>query len=52
MKTSARLLAHARCDALALPREELGDDTWSVGSRAYAFGRARLRRVAEAGAHA
>ena len=30
---------------------ELGDDPWSVGCRAYAFGRHRLRRAAEAGAH-
>ncbi len=52
LRLCARLLANARRDALALAREELGDDTWSVGCRAYAFGRARLRRVAEAGAHA
>lgn len=51
LRLCARLLANARRDALALAREELGDDTWSVGCRAYAFGRARLRRVAEAGAH-
>jgi hypothetical protein len=31
---------------------EMGDDNWSVGCRAYAFGRQRLRRVAESGAHA
>ena len=35
----ARLLAPVRRDALALARENLGDDTWSVGCRAYAFGR-------------
>ena len=51
LRLCARLLANARRDALALAREELGDDAWSVGCRAYAFGRQRLRRVAEAGAH-
>ena len=52
LRLCARLLANARRDALALARAELGDDAWSVGCRAYAFGRQRLRRVAEAGAHA
>ena len=51
LRLCARLLANARRDALALARAELGDDAWSVGCRAYAFGRQRLRRVAEAGAH-
>lgn len=52
LRLCARLLANARRDALALAREELGDDAWSVGCRAFAFGRQRLRRVAEAGTHA
>ena len=26
---------------------EMGDTTWSVGCRAYAFGQQRMRRVAE-----
>jgi len=30
---------------------ELGDDPWSVGCRAYAFGRHRLARAAASGAH-
>lgn len=52
LRLGARLLAHAhRRDILALAREELGDDIRPVGCRAYAFGRVRLRRVAEAGAH-
>lgn len=51
LRLCGRLLAHARRDALAMARHELGDDAWSVGCRAYAFGRHRLRRVAEAGHH-
>src|SRR3954463_5815402 len=47
----ARLLANARRDALALAAYEMGDDSWSVGCRAYAFGRHRLMRVAESGSH-
>ena len=47
----ARLLANARRDALRLAAYEMGDDSWSVGCRAYAFGRQRLKRVAEAGNH-
>lgn len=30
---------------------EMGDDTWSVGCRAYAFGRQRLRRAADRGTY-
>jgi hypothetical protein len=30
---------------------EMGDDTWSVGCRAYAFGKQRLQRVAEGGTY-
>lgn len=28
---------------------EMGDDSWSIGCRAYAFGRQRLQRAAERG---
>jgi hypothetical protein len=51
LRVCARLLANARRDALAMASFELGDDAWSVGCRAYAFGRHRLSRVAEAGIH-
>jgi hypothetical protein len=43
------MLANARRDALAMASYELGDDPWSVGCRASAFGRSRLRRAAESG---
>jgi hypothetical protein len=43
------MLANARRDALAMASYELGDDPWSVGCRAFAFGRSRLRRAAESG---
>ena len=36
---------------MALAAYDMGDDSWSVGCRAYAFGRQRLRRVAESGNH-
>ncbi|GGG21666.1 hypothetical protein GCM10010964_07320 [Caldovatus sediminis] len=52
LRICARLLANARRDALAMASHELGDDAWSVGCRAYAFSRHRLRRTAEAGHHA
>jgi len=52
LRLCARLLANARRDALALAAYEMGDDAWSVGCRAYSFGRQRLKRVAEAGTHA
>jgi len=52
LRLCARLLANARRDALALAAYEMGDDSWSVGCRAYSFGRQRLKRVAESGAHA
>ena len=45
----ARLLARGRADALALADPWAGDDTWSVGCRAYSFSRNRLRRAAEGG---
>ena len=34
-----------------MARYELGDDSWSVGCRAYAFGKQRLRRAASARVH-
>src|SRR3712207_5021889 len=49
LRVCARMLANARRDALAMARSELGDDAWSVGCRAFAFGRHRLRRAAESG---
>ena len=52
LRICARLLANARRDAVALAAYEMGDDNWSVGCRAYAFGKQRLKRVAESGAHA
>ncbi len=52
LRLCARLLANAKRDALALAAYEMGDDAWSVGCRAYAFGRQRLKRVAASGAHA
>lgn len=47
----ARLLASARRDAFAMASYELGDDPWSVGCRAYSFGRRRLARAAQSGQH-
>ncbi len=52
LRLCARLLANARRDALALAAYEMGDDSWSVGCRAYAFGRHRLKRVAGSREHA
>jgi hypothetical protein len=52
LRFCARLLANARRDAVALAAYEMGDDNWSVGCRAYAFGKQRLTRVAESGEHA
>ena len=49
LRICARLLAHARRDALAMASYELGDDPWSVGCRAFAFGRHRLERAASSG---
>ncbi len=51
LRLCARLLANARRDAVALAAYEMGDDSWSVGCRAYAFGKQRLKRVAESRAH-
>src|SRR3954451_2904663 len=49
LRICARLLANARRDALAMASYELGDDPWSVGCRAFAFGRHRLERAARSG---
>jgi len=51
LRVCARLLANARRDALAMASYELGDDPWSVGCRAYAFGKHRLARAASSGQH-
>ena len=49
LRLCARMLANARRDALAMASYELGDDPWSVGCRAFAFGRHRLKRAASSG---
>ena len=51
LRTCALLLANARRDAVRLASPEMGDDAWSVGCRAYAFGRQRLRRAVEQRSH-
>jgi hypothetical protein len=51
LRFCARLLANARRDAVVLAAYEMGDDNWSVGCRAYAFGKQRLKRIAESGTH-
>ncbi len=51
LRLCARLLANARRDAVALAAYEMGDDSWSVGCRAYAFGKQRLKRVAASREH-
>ena len=51
LRVCAVLLAHARRDAVRMASFEMGDDPWSVGCRAYAFGRQRLRRAAERGTY-
>ena len=51
LRLCARLLANARRDAVTLAAYEMGDDSWSVGCRAYAFGKQRLKRVAEGRNH-
>jgi hypothetical protein len=51
LRLCARLLANARRDAVALAAYEMGDDSWSVGCRAYAFGKQRLKRVADTREH-
>ena len=47
LRVCARLLAHARRDAIRLASYEMGDTPWSIGCRAYAFGQQRMRRTAE-----
>src|SRR5689334_12083180 len=49
LRLCARMLANARRDALAMASYDLGDDPWSVGCRAFAFGRHRLKRAAASG---
>ena len=49
LRLCARMLANARRDALAMASYELGDDPWSIGCRAFAFGRHRLERAAASG---
>src|SRR3954466_8252351 len=49
LRICARMLAHARRDALAMASYELDDNPWSVGCRAFAFGRHRLKRAAHSG---
>ena len=51
LRLCARLLANARRDAVALAAYEMGDDSWSIGCRAYAFGKQRLKRVAASRNH-
>ena len=51
LKVCARLLTHARRDAVRLANYEMGDTSWSVGCRAYAFGQQRIRRAAERGSY-
>ena len=51
LRLCARLLANARRDAVAMAAYDMGDDGWSVGCRAYAFGKQRLRRAASARTH-
>ena len=51
LRFCARLLANARRDAVAMAAFEMGDDSWSVGCRAYAFGKQRLKRAASARVH-
>lgn len=48
LRFCARLLANARRDAVRMASPEMGDDSWSIGCRAYAFGKQRLQRTAEA----
>ena len=48
LRFCARLLANARRDAVRMASPEMGDDSWSVGCRAYAFGKQRLQRTADA----
>ncbi|MBE9606949.1 hypothetical protein IAI18_18965 [Acetobacteraceae bacterium H6797] len=49
LAAAARLLVQGRKDALALADYWAGDDSWSIGCRAYSFSRHQVRRAAEAG---
>ena len=51
LRICGRLLANARRDAVAMAAYEMGDDSWSVGCRAYAFGKQRLKRAASSRVH-
>jgi len=51
LRICGRLLANARRDAVAMAAYEMGDDSWSVGCRAYAFGKQRLKRAASSRIH-
>ena len=51
LRICGRLLANARRDAVAMAVYEMGDDSWSVGCRAYAFGKQRLKRAATSRVH-
>ena len=51
LRICGRLLANARRDAVAMAAYEMGDDSWSVGCRAYAFGKQRLKRAATSRVH-
>ena len=51
LRICALLLVKARRDAVTMASVELGDDAWSIGCRAYAFGRHRLRRLVEQRRH-
>jgi hypothetical protein len=51
LRICGRVLANARRDAVAMAAYEMGDDSWSVGCRAYAFGKQRLKRAASSRVH-
>ncbi|MGI4744766.1 MAG: hypothetical protein ACRYGI_09250 [Janthinobacterium lividum] len=51
LRACALILAHARRDAVKLAEPALGDDAWSIGCRAYAFGKQRLQRAAARGTY-
>jgi hypothetical protein len=48
---AARLLVRGRADAIAGAEPGMGDDSWSIGCRAYSFSRYQVRRAAESGRH-
>ena len=51
LRVCARLLTRARQDAVKRANYDLGDTSWSVGCRAYAFGQQRIRKAAERGVY-